>query len=187
MSQDEYSRSRPVLTNQDMMGIHGVTMYANTQFVLPPSLSDPSTGKRVSKDISGVAYSVDMKWFTGAGDMGHTQAPDLFYKGVTFGITTENSHDLFYTSTSTSTSAELEHDLLNMFPKPTHVMHRSAWCNQSTWTETGYAVYFSYEDLQEQGKLSSDKAAPWKRVSEDVIQLARKHKQVRGFGSVGVR
>lgn len=56
--------------------------------------------------------------------------------------------------------------------------YRSAKCNSTDWTETGYSVYFSYKDLFKQGMLSSDKLLPWKRVKEDILIIARKFKQV---------
>ena len=42
----------------------------------------------------------------------------------------------------------------------------------------GYAVHFSYSDLLKCGKLSSDRRQPWKRVFEDIVQIARDYKQV---------
>jgi hypothetical protein len=44
--------------------------------------------------------------------------------------------------------------------------------------EYGYAVYFSYDDLDKQGKLSSDPLQPWKRVAEDMLRIARDYHQV---------
>ena len=40
------------------------------------------------------------------------------------------------------------------------------------------AIYFAYTDLEKQGKLSSDKLMPYKRVLEDVLVIARNYKQV---------
>jgi hypothetical protein len=57
------------------------------------------------------------------------------------------------------------------------VLHRTVRCNVSNWEEVGFAAYFSYSDLKAQGKFSSDKLQPWKRVSEDVMRVARKFKQ----------
>ena len=56
--------------------------------------------------------------------------------------------------------------------------NRSAKCNSTEWTETGYGVYFAYKDLYKQGMLSSDKLLPWKRVQEHIVTIARKYKQV---------
>ena len=55
---------------------------------------------------------------------------------------------------------------------------RTATCNATDWTESGFGVYFSYADLTKQGMLSSDKLQPWKRVYEDLLWTARKHKQI---------
>ena len=64
--------------------------------------------------------------------------------------------------------------LLNSF----FPLHRTATCNDTDWTERGFGVYFSYADLLKQGMLSSDKLQPWKRVYEDLLWTARKHKQI---------
>ena len=59
------------------------------------------------------------------------------------------------------------------------------------WQEQGLAVYFSYHDLLEQSKLSSDSEQPWKRVCDDVLWIARRYRQTyvtvwypRTFGTV---
>jgi hypothetical protein len=57
-------------------------------------------------------------------------------------------------------------------------MDRWAVFNDTAWNERGFGVYFSYDDLLAQGKLSSDLLQPWKRVLEDVLVVARKYKQV---------
>ena len=57
-------------------------------------------------------------------------------------------------------------------------MYRSATCNHTDWTETGYGAYFSYKDLVAQGMLSSDKLQPWKRLQDPIMKIARKFKQV---------
>lgn len=69
-------------------------------------------------------------------------------------------------------------DLAEMPIQPTFIMERWATYNDTIWNERGYAVYFSYDDLSKQGKLSSDILQPWKRIVEDVLTVARKHKQV---------
>ena len=46
------------------------------------------------------------------------------------------------------------------------------------WKESGYGVYFSYNDLSKQGMLSSDRLAPFKRVKEEILIIARKFKQI---------
>lgn len=62
-------------------------------------------------------------------------------------------------------------------PKPTYFMRRSAVSNDSLWEESGFALYYSYADLQNIGKLSADPDKPWKRILEPVIDLARRYKQ----------
>jgi hypothetical protein len=86
---------------------------------------------------------------------------------------------------------------MSMFPKPTNIMKRfappslvfllpydsfsfrvSTFQNDSSSKEEGFAVYFSYDDLEKQGKLSSDKLSPHKRVIEDMLTVARKYYQI---------
>lgn len=50
--------------------------------------------------------------------------------------------------------------------------------NNTEDIEDGLAVFFSYEDLEKQGKLSSDKLQPWKRILDPILDVARKHHQV---------
>jgi hypothetical protein len=76
-------------------------------------------------------------------------------------------------------------------PKPTFLMRRSVVSNDSLWEESGFALYYSYQDLQSTvGKLSSDVERPWKRILEPVLDIARKYKQAyvtvwypRAFGA----
>ena len=54
--------------------------------------------------------------------------------------------------------------------------------NVTGWHEAGFGVYFSYADLEKQGKLSNDhrkQEGKWARVSEDIMWIARKYRQVR--------
>jgi hypothetical protein len=44
--------------------------------------------------------------------------------------------------------------------------------------EEGFAVYYSYKDLEQQGRLSSDHHMPWKRLLEDFLTIARKYRQI---------
>jgi hypothetical protein len=69
-------------------------------------------------------------------------------------------------------------DLQLLSTKPTHIMNRDARHNATGWRESGYAVYYSYADLERQGRLSSDKLQPWKRVCDDMLGLARQYHQV---------
>ena len=57
---------------------------------------------------------------------------------------------------------------------------RESVYNVSGWHEAGFGVYFSYADLEKQGKLSNDhrKDGKWARVSEDIMWIARKYRQV---------
>jgi hypothetical protein len=58
------------------------------------------------------------------------------------------------------------------------ICRAATYVNVTDVREEGFGVYFSYDDLEKQGKLSSDVNQPWKRVLESVLEIARKHKQV---------
>lgn len=174
---------RPVLSVNTVSGIRNVTLRADTKFYLPKPKEFETEINRTAATGS-VAETVSLKFFEFSGSNGNFQAPDFFYNGVTFGLTTENPHNLEYTAQSTNSLKALKHDLLTMFPKPSFVMKRTATCNVTVcqtlrdWTENGFGVHFSYEDLHNQGKLSGDVLQPWKRVHEDIVWIARKYKQV---------
>ena len=137
-------------------------MYAETSFVLPLPSYD----------------TVKIRFHTSVSDHGNDPPPDIFFQGVTFGITSQNPYNLEYTGQMEFASEDLYADLLNMHPRPTSVMKRLASYNQTRWMESGYAVHFSYSDLLKSGKLSSDRRQPWKRVVDDIIEIARDYKQV---------
>lgn len=153
---------RPVLSDESQLKIRKIALYAETNFWMP----------HPSYDV------VSLVFHTSIAKGGVLQPPQLFYDGVTFGISAENSHNLVYTAQAKDKVGTLYAQLVNMKPNPTHVFLRSAHLNASNWNETGYAVHFSYEDLKKQGKLSSDPLQPWKRVLEDVLKVARDYNQV---------
>ena len=153
---------RPNLSDHEMTYIHRVCMYAETSFVLPLPSYD----------------TVKIRFHTSVSDHGNDPPPDIFFQGVTFGITSQNPYNLEYTGQMEFASEDLYADLLNMHPRPTSVMKRLASYNQTRWMESGYAVHFSYSDLLKSGKLSSDRRQPWKRVVDDIIEIARDYKQV---------
>eukprot|EP00596_Hydrurales_sp_CCMP1899_P006160 CAMPEP_0119053110 /NCGR_PEP_ID=MMETSP1177-20130426/74202_1 /TAXON_ID=2985 /ORGANISM="Ochromonas sp, Strain CCMP1899" /LENGTH=206 /DNA_ID=CAMNT_0007032937 /DNA_START=221 /DNA_END=841 /DNA_ORIENTATION=- len=121
---------------------------------------------------------VNLRFYKAAPQHGTPPPPELFYEGVTFGLSEENPFSLEYTAQLSSMNKKLLSDLEGMNPSPTYVINRTANFNNSMWSETGYAVHFSYVDLEKQGKLSSDLLQPWKRVVEDILEIARKHKQI---------
>ena len=55
--------------------------------------------------------------------------------------------------------------------------NRSSRNNITGWFEEGLAVYFSNSDLKAQGRLSSNKLFPWKRVTDSIMKIARKNRQ----------
>eukprot|EP01038_Epipyxis_sp_PR26KG_P010495 gene10495-14106_t len=151
---------RPILTQSEQLAIQQVTLRAETQFSLPNS------------------HNIKLKHHEHVSKHGNFELPEMFYTGVTFGISWQNPFNLRYTAQSALNDNDLFEDLNKMNPKPTHIMLRSAYYNITNWEEVGYGVYFSYDDLAKQGKLSSDVSSPWKRVSEDIITIARKYRQV---------
>jgi hypothetical protein len=153
---------RPYLSLEDMTYIQKVTMNAETQFSMP----SPNPDK------------VKLRFYKAAPQHGTPPPPELFYEGVTFGLSDENPYNLGYTAQLSPMNKKLLTDLQGMHPNPTYVINRTAHFNNSLWSETGYAVHFSYADLEKQGKLSSDLLQPWKRVAEDILQIARAYKQI---------
>lgn len=154
--------SRPYLTHSEMTNVQSISMNAETLFVMPR----PAYG------------TVKLRFHPSATEHGTHHLPEMFYRGVTFGITDNNPFQLKYTALKSSDTRNLLVDLEEMNPRPTHIMNRSAVHNSSNWSETGYAVYFSYLDLAKQGKLSSDRREPWKRVLVDMLVVARDYRQV---------
>lgn len=153
---------RPILTVREQAVIRVNLMNAETEFSLP----SPSYNR------------IKLRFHPAAMTSVSHQPPEQFYQGVTFGISNVNAHDLEYTSAQDTLYTNMHEDLRSMRPRPTAVMARSARCNESGWHDTGFAVYFSYADLAEQGKLSSDKLQPWKRVVEEMLVIARNYRQV---------
>jgi hypothetical protein len=157
---------RPVLTVDEMAIIQERIMYAESQFWMPPPSFD----------------QVRLRFQTHAAVHGSFRPPDLFYQGVVFGISDQNPHDLEYTRGNIEShkieGENLHADLLSMQPRPTSVMMRTSHYNVTDWRETGYAVYFSYKDLEKEGWISSDRTQPWKRVLEEMLSVARSYRQV---------
>lgn len=120
---------------------------------------------------------VRFRFFQQINKHGNFPLPNLFYGGVIFGISDGNSHDIEFTGRRELAYTDLRQDLNAMFPKPTAIMMRSCQTNSTGWSEEGYAVYFSYNDLKIQGKLSSDPSEPWKRVLQDMLLIARHYRQ----------
>ena len=54
---------------------------------------------------------------------------------------------------------------------------RSSRNNETGWLEEGLAVHFSLSDLKKQGRLSNDILYPWNGVTEDILKIARNHRQ----------
>lgn len=155
---------RPVLTENEISRIQHITQIAETEFWLPLP----------SYDI------VKLHYHSHASKHGTISPPELFYSGVTFGLSTENSHSLEYTSVSadTRTVQQLQRDLEQLVPRPTHIMRRSAALSVPDWSEAGLAVHWSYDDLARQDMLGADRREPWRRVLPLLLDIARAHRQV---------
>ena len=180
ISHDDLKMIRPMLGNDEMEILKVNIRNGETNFWMPEPSSD----------------QVKLRFHAAATKKGTHQPPDLFYNGVVFGLTDQNSHALVYTQGAGNEHKSKDHrllieevsdhrghndlhqDLLKMNPKPTAVMRRQTRYNVTGWDEHGYAVYFSYDDLRKQGKWSTDKLQPFKRVLADVLVIARHYRQV---------
>jgi hypothetical protein len=181
ISHDDLKMVRPMLANHEMESLKLKMREGETNFWMP----EPSRDQ------------VKLRFHAAASKKGTHQPPELFYQGVVFGLTDQNSHDLAYTQGRGNEHAvdkshrllveevtghrgenDMLQDLEHMRPKPTAVMRRHTMYNVTGWEEHGFAVYFSYEDLKKQGKWSTDKLQPFKRVLEDVMVIARHYRQV---------
>jgi hypothetical protein len=174
---------RPVLTAHEQAGLRANTMHAHTNFILPEGYRYTDTaaagvGGSDSNGAAGKVSEIKVQFQRAVDKHGSFHPPQFFYDGVMFGVTDTNSHTLRYTGQHQREEQTLESTLQGMTPKPTFVSQRRAQNADTGWNEEGLAVYFSYADLKAQGKLSSDKLQPWKRVAEDVLTIARDFKQV---------
>ena len=107
----DLKRIRPVLSADEMGRVQRDLMGAETQFWLPEPWFD-RIKLRFDREVS---------------KEGHHKPPDMFYTGVTYGMTAYNSHDLEYSSDLAEGAFEsLGNDLRNMKPFPSAVMQRNA-------------------------------------------------------------
>lgn len=167
LSHEEFKDIRPVLTVKEMANIYVSTMYAETQFKLPEPWYD----------------DVALKFSTVTDRHGHHHPPEVFFSGVVYGISAANPHHIEFSESRRRLQdgdllAALKSDLQKMVPAPTSIFERYAENNDTSFNDRGYAIYFSLDDLKEQGMLSSDSHEPWKRTLEPVLKVARSHKQV---------
>ena len=163
-SNEDIGSIRPILSQKEQNVIRRNLMLAETQFWMPlPSYN-----------------VITMKFHQQVSKHGNFHPPQLFYDGVVFGISSDNAHDLNFTSQNKNSALykNIKDDLMNMNPKPTNVFQRASAYVQTGFQEQGWAVYFQYEDLAKQGRLSSDKLRPWKRILDDVLSIARDYRQV---------
>jgi len=153
---------RPVLIKDEQDIIKFITGIDETHFIMPSPSYDTITLKYQSYvDKNGVF-----------------RPPELFHHGVLFGLTAENSYELEYTAQSSQTTDQLVEKFNSIHPAPTSIIYTKSNYTDYQWTENGIAVYYSYDDLEGQGKLSSDIHQPWKRILDDVLVIARDFKQI---------
>jgi len=178
----DFGLIRPVLTDHQQRVLRENARDGETNFVLP------ETADHLAAQLS----EIKVRFHQQAKKEGVHKPPDMFYNGVMFGITDQNSHNHRYTERNAHeavatkdtdgrvlmTKPSVEVSLNEMRPKPTHIVRRQVQNNATGWMEEGFGVYFAYNDLAAQGKLSSDKLKPWKRVLEDMLNIAREHRQV---------
>lgn len=177
MTHDEFKAVRPVLDAEKMADIYRSTFYAETQFVLPEPHYD----------------RVSLKFSTKTDRNGHKAPADIFYSGVIYGVSAFNPHGiefsdmsrrrrlqskLFDDSFEDSYLQELKNDFESIIPTPTAIFDRLSQNNETSFSDRGIAVFFSLEDLERQGMLSSDPHEPWKRTLEPVLKAAREHRQI---------
>lgn len=180
MSRKEFHMTRPMLDKDQMEQLKVNTREGETNFWMPLPSYD----------------QIKIRFHAAAPKHGTHEPPEIFYQGVIFGLTDANSHYLDYVKgrgdehtredhrllveevTRHRGSNDLLRDLEHMTPQPTAVFKRQVQNNATGWEEHGLAVYFSYDDLKKQGKWSTDKRKPYKRVLEDVLVVARHYRQV---------
>lgn len=104
----DLSAIRPVLTDNQLLNIQRVTLRAETEIMMPP----PYTG------------TISYRFMQSVDKFGTHELPDMFYEGVMFGISAENSHHVKYSDSPDLSSQELFTDLINMKPIPTYILLR---------------------------------------------------------------
>lgn len=58
------------------------------------------------------------------------------------------------------------------------ILTRYAVNDETSFSDRGFAVHFSLDDLKQQGMLSSDSHEPWKRTVDPILKIARDYRQV---------
>lgn len=155
-SMDALKFIRPVLSGDEIAAIHHKTMFAETSFHFRGEINDV----------------ISVRHFTSASKAGNFAPPQIFYDGVFYGLSWENSHNIDYYLPGSSIDI-LEEELSKIEPKPSFTTLRISQCNNSRWTERGLAAYYSFDDLRSKGWLSSDEMRPWKRTENVILDLAR--------------
>lgn len=120
--------------------------------------------------LHGTLYS--LKHFKSVTEDGNFHPPDIFYRGVFFGISESSSHQFEYLNHENITSLRrnISNELLSLNPLPTSV-HQRMSRHDNCFIETGYGLFFNFDDLKRVGWLSSDVKQPWKRILGKIIDL----------------
>ena len=104
----DLSTIRPVLSSNTLMDIHNIAFRAETELMMPPPFSG----------------TISYRFFQSVDKHGNFELPTMFYEGVLFGITAENSHSIKYSDAPDLSLKELFDDLVNMKPIPTYILLR---------------------------------------------------------------
>jgi hypothetical protein len=105
----DLSDVRPMLSESTLVDIQQILFRAETELMMPP----PFTG------------TVSYRFYQSVDKHGNFELPPMFYEGVLFGITAENSHHVKYSNAPDLSQKELFDDLINMKPIPTYILLRS--------------------------------------------------------------
>ena len=104
----DLSDVRPMLSESTLVDIQQILFRAETELMMPP----PFTG------------TVSYRFYQSVDKHGNFELPPMFYEGVLFGITAENSHHVKYSNAPDLSQKDLFDDLINMKPVPTYILLR---------------------------------------------------------------
>ena len=144
---------RPLLTAHETMLVRNDVQNGHTTF-----------------QIDGTSYS--LRHFKSVAADGNFHPPDIFYQGVFFGISQNSSHRFEYLNNEniSSLGRNISSELNSLRPVPTSI-HQRLSHHDSGFSENGYGLYYSFDDLKSVGLHSSDVKQPWKRILSKIIEL----------------
>ena len=130
--------------------------------------------------------NVSLRHFPYVKHDGNVQPPDLFFEGIIFGFPLQSINNLQYRRhlLTNELRAGIEDDRLGLALRkllaelgvqPTSfidLQHSSPSSSSSRFRDIGLGVYYSFQDLENGGRISSDRLEPWKRIAASVKQVA---------------